>query len=301
MSRVAHILCPVDFSDISQHALDHAAAIAQRDQARLTVLYVFANLPSMDVPPLVLSPADRERIRDDLRRMCAKVSPSVPIAHRVVEAERVYRTILAEQVDLGADLLVLGTHGRSGFDRLLLGSTTEKMLRRAPCPLLTVPARQGETAPGPLLFTRILCAIDFSPSSLRALSFAESLAKEADASLTVLHVLEPAAATATTRPITHAPPGRLVRSARPMVIDRLRAAISPIASRLIQYEATDAAIVTVTTAACPDRRRAASDARSARPSCSRGGAPGGSSGESARESSGELNHGWGRERPHDVD
>jgi nucleotide-binding universal stress UspA family protein len=61
MIRIEHVLCPVDFSEIAQHALDHAVAIARGYEARLTILYVFANLSAMDLPPLVLENADRER------------------------------------------------------------------------------------------------------------------------------------------------------------------------------------------------------------------------------------------------
>jgi nucleotide-binding universal stress UspA family protein len=191
MSRFTHILCPVDFSDVSQHALDHAAAIAHRDHARLTVLYVFANLPSMDVPPLVLSPADRERIRVDLRRMCAKVSPSVQVDLQVQEAERVHRAILAEQAAIGADLLVLGTHGRSGVRHMLLGSITEKVIRNAGCPTLVVPARAGGVpADAPVTFTRILCPVDFSATSMKAFVRARSIAQEAGARLTVIAVVD---------------------------------------------------------------------------------------------------------------
>ena len=180
MSRFTHILCPVDFSDTSQHALDHAAAIAHRDQARLTVLYVFANLPSMDVPPLVLSPADRERIRVDLQRMCASAPKAVPVDLVVREAERVYRTILEEQNGLGADLLVLGTHGRSGFQHMVVGSVTEKVIRTVKCPTLVVPPRAPDIPPdAPVRLKRILCPIDFSASSMNA--FAQARASAASA------------------------------------------------------------------------------------------------------------------------
>ena len=191
MSRFAHILCPVDFSDTSQHALDHAAAIAHRDQARLTVLYVFANLPAMDVPPLVLSPADRERIRVDLQRMCAKVPPAVQVDLRVREAERVPPTILAEQADVGADLMVLGTHGRSGFQHMILGSITEKVIRNVKCPTLVVPPRAPDVAPGaPVRLTRILCPIDFSDSSMKAFAQARAMAEETGARLTAIAVVD---------------------------------------------------------------------------------------------------------------
>lgn len=191
MSRFTHILCPVDFSDTSQHALDHAAAIAHRDQARLTVLYVFANLPSMDVPPLVLSPADRERIRVDLQRMCANVPKTVPVDLVIREAERVYRTILEEQNGLGVDFLVLGTHGRSGFQHLVLGSVAEKVIRSVKCPTLVVPPRAPHVPPGtPVRHARLLCPIDFSESSMNAFAQARAMAEESGARLTALAVVD---------------------------------------------------------------------------------------------------------------
>ncbi|HLG56484.1 MAG TPA: universal stress protein [Vicinamibacterales bacterium] len=191
MIRIAHVLCPVDFSEISRHALDHAAAIARWHEARLTLLYVFANLPTMDLPPLVLEDADRERLMSDLRRMAAAVPREVPVDVRVHEAEYVHTEILAQLGATHADLLVLGTHGRSGFQRLFLGSVTEKVIRRATCPTMVVPPRAPDVPAGaPIQFRRILCAVDFSESSLEALAYAITMAEEADARLTLLHVVE---------------------------------------------------------------------------------------------------------------
>jgi len=191
MSRFAHVLCPVDFSDVSQHALDHAAVIAHRDQARLTVLYVYATLPTMDLPPLVLSPAARQRIFDDLRKMCATVPPEVRLDLRVEEAEYVHRTILEERTTLGADLLVVGTHGRSGFKHLFLGSITEKLIRKSGCPTLVVPPRAPDAAAGAAhRMSRVLCPIDFSGSSLNALAWARPIAADAGARLTLLSVVD---------------------------------------------------------------------------------------------------------------
>jgi nucleotide-binding universal stress UspA family protein len=191
MSRFAHVLCPVDFSDVSQHALDHAAVIAHRDQARLTVLYVYATLPTMDLPPLVLSPAARQRIFDDLRKMCATVPPEVRLDLRVEEAEYVHQTILEERTALGADLLVVGTHGRSGFKHLFLGSVTEKLIRKSGCPTLVVPPRAPDAATGaPNRMSRVLCPIDFSGSSLNALAWARPIAADAGARLTLLSVVD---------------------------------------------------------------------------------------------------------------
>jgi nucleotide-binding universal stress UspA family protein len=191
MIRIAHVLCPVDFSEISQHALDHAAAIARWYEARLTLLYVFANLPTMDLPPLVLDDADRERLMSDLRRIAAVVPRDVPVEFSIQEAGYVHEEILAQVGATHADLLVIGTHGRSGFQRLFLGSVTEKVIRKATCPTLVVPPRAPDVPGGsPIQFRRILCAVDFSDSSLNALAYAINMAEEADAQLTVLHVVE---------------------------------------------------------------------------------------------------------------
>jgi nucleotide-binding universal stress UspA family protein len=89
---------------------------------------------------------------------------------------------------LRADLIVIGTHGTSGFEHLLLGSVTEKVLRKATCPVLTVPPRAQVISRLP--FERLLCAVDFSDSSITALQAGFSLGEESSAVLTILHVLE---------------------------------------------------------------------------------------------------------------
>lgn len=224
MSRFAHILCPVDFSDISQHALDHAAAIAHRDGARLTVLYVFANLPTMDVPPLVLSAEARQRLLSDLRRMCAHVPPGVRLDLRVQEAGRVHQTILEERADLGADLLVLGTHGRSGVQHVILGSITEKIIRNAGCPTLVVPPRAPDVAPDtPVRMTRLLCPVDFSGSALNAFVWARSIAAETSAQLTVMAVVDIAHELRDTALLANVDVDALVRAAETEARRRLTA------------------------------------------------------------------------------
>ena len=91
---------------------------------------------------------------------------------------------------LASDLIVIGTHGRSGFERLMLGSVTEKVLRKSACPVLSVPRHSTDAAPAPPVFTRILCAVDFSECPIYALEYAMSLAQEAGGRLTVLHVID---------------------------------------------------------------------------------------------------------------
>lgn len=196
-TSIARILCPIDFSDISHHALAHAAAIAKWYEAQLTMLYVFVSLPTVDVPPVVLEDEDRSRLIAQMRELACIVPREVPVDCQVREAGLVHDAIVTQVDATQADMLVLGTHGRSGFQRLFLGSVTEKVMRKVKCPTLVVPPRAPDIAPdSPVAFHRVLCPIDFSESSLAALEYAITMAEESDAQLTLLHVTEmPAALT----------------------------------------------------------------------------------------------------------
>jgi nucleotide-binding universal stress UspA family protein len=138
----------------------------------------------------VLTRADRDQLLVEMERFIeAESAAGVPVEAMIREGSA-SSEILSQAADIKADLLVMGTHGRSGFERLLLGSVTEKVLRKATCPVLTVPQRHPDAVPAtPVLFKRILCPVDFSDSSMRALNYAMSLAQEADAQLTVVHVM----------------------------------------------------------------------------------------------------------------
>jgi nucleotide-binding universal stress UspA family protein len=198
MIQVRRILCPTDFSEFSRHALDHAIAIARWYESTITLLHVCAVVPmaayapgSGVLPSAVLTPEDREAILAAMKQFAERdAATSVPMEFEIVEGSAA-AAILAKAEAAPADLLVMGTHGRSGFERLVLGSVTEKVLRQAACPVLTVPRRVPESAAGPAaLFKRIVCAVDFSDCSMHALDQAISLAQEADAHLTVVHVIE---------------------------------------------------------------------------------------------------------------
>ena len=106
----------------------------------------------------------------------------------IVDVGRPAHQILAHAAALPADLIVMGTHGSSGFEHLVLGSVTEKVLRKAPCPVLTVPPRAWATSSLP--FKRLLCAVDFSDWSLKALEMTFSLARQSGADVTLVHVIE---------------------------------------------------------------------------------------------------------------
>ncbi len=196
MVAINRILCAIDFSEHSRRALDHAVAIARWYEASVTALYVFSPAPAAAVAPgmamiepIVLTDVDRQRLRDDVWEFAsAEMAPGVAL-DAVVREGFPATEIDAFAREMNADLVVLGTHGRSGVERLLLGSVAERVLRRVPCPVLTVPARQPDAVPATApVFKRIVCPIDFSEPSMLALEYALSLARESDACLTILHV-----------------------------------------------------------------------------------------------------------------
>lgn len=197
MVEFRNILCPIDLSDASIRPLAYAAAFARWYDARLTVLHVVPTFDPMQVrsgaledPVRIVYPMPREEILGDLRRALDAAGAGAADVTLAAEAGDPVQTIVDHAVRTAADLLVMGTHGRSGFDRLLLGSVTEKVLRKAPCPILTVPPHAPPSAPEEVVFKRILCPMDFSASALQAFGFAVDLARQGNGSVTVLHVIE---------------------------------------------------------------------------------------------------------------
>jgi nucleotide-binding universal stress UspA family protein len=140
---------------------------------------------------VVLTEVDRQAIRGSLLDFArAEIGDRPDVTCDVIEGSAA-REIVAAAGEQAASLIVIGTHGRSGFERLAVGSVTEKVLRTASCPVLSVPPRAADRIPAPAhLFQRVLCAIDFSPCAMQALTWAASLAQESGGRLTVLHVVE---------------------------------------------------------------------------------------------------------------
>lgn len=197
MIELTRILCPVDLSEPSRRALDHAVAIARWYGASITVLRVVPPLMPIAADPgqmqyamPVLAGPDLDRLRSQTAEFAAHEAGGPPMDTVVVEGD-IAGEIAEHARSLPAGLIVMGTHGHRGFERLMLGSVTERVLRGAPCPVLTVPPAAPDAVPAaPGLFKHILCGVDFSPASMRALSFAASLAKEADARLIIAHAVE---------------------------------------------------------------------------------------------------------------
>jgi nucleotide-binding universal stress UspA family protein len=198
MIDVRRVLAAVDFSESSRRALDYAIAIAKWYGSPLTVLHVrtaaappVAPLPVL-VPSaaegLIASASEQEHWRHQLEAFVpAQARKDIRVDCTVTEGD-VATEILAETQP--SDLIVIGTHSRSGFEHLVLGSVAEEILLAAPGALLTIPPRAPDATYGvPRLFHHVVAAVDFSATSMHALEHALALAEEADAQLTLLHVV----------------------------------------------------------------------------------------------------------------
>lgn len=202
MPRFTRIVCPVDFSDHSQRALDHAMAIARWHGAHVWVLHVhqlltpaFASAPSLAAESfqvIRLSDSEREQLE---RSLCdwvaAEAAPDVSVVTAVKEEFNVPETIVSFAAGIGADLITLATHGRSGFKKFVLGSVTEKVLRTSPCAVLVVPPHAPDAVPrASIAYQRVVCPVDFSKASRHTLDIAASLAAESGGRLSVAHIVE---------------------------------------------------------------------------------------------------------------
>lgn len=144
MISIKRILFPTDFSEFAKPAQDYASALAEQYHAELHVLYVLQDIALvMPEPGMMMSmPAlNLDEVQESAERALASIiDPQWP-QEKVVRATRrgaPYVEIVRYAADKQIDLIVMGTHGRSGLPHVLLGSVAEKVVRKAPCPVLTV-------------------------------------------------------------------------------------------------------------------------------------------------------------------
>jgi len=138
------ILCPTDFSAVADAGVDRAAGLAAQEGAELVLLHVLAPITAYVVPDVAgsvlvdLEARAREDARDELRRLRDRVRRTgVPTHVTLVQGYTPLQIARAAE-RLRCDLIVLGTHGRTGLTHMLLGSVAEAVVRRAPCPVLTI-------------------------------------------------------------------------------------------------------------------------------------------------------------------
>ena len=197
---IKRILLATDFSRWARRAEDYACALACSWRASLTVLSVAEFPPGLNPDYQV----NQQYLADLLKNASSQLGDLKGRAERrgIAVTTRVATGIPSEEVITAAraedsDLIVVGTRGKTGLAHVLLGSTAERVIRGAPCPVLAVrmeqaDAEQKEGVPSmPVTLERILVPVDFSDCSLDALEYAAVVAQQAKASLLLLHVLEP--------------------------------------------------------------------------------------------------------------
>jgi nucleotide-binding universal stress UspA family protein len=203
MLEIKLILCPVDFSEFSIRAYRHALSVAQHYRAKLVALHIVElwRYPSLSYVPSGKAydescQAFCKQGEQELQEFVRSITPGGHLPELVVEQGNAADTILTFAARLRADGIVMGTHGRRGYDRLMLGSVAERVMRNAPCPVLIVNkppddlSAAGSRGDREHRLHRILFCTDFSANSERALNYAISATTEYDAELTLLHVLE---------------------------------------------------------------------------------------------------------------
>ncbi len=190
--RLANILWTTDFSSISEAALQYAVSIARRYDSQIYIAHVIRPDSYQLVPPEVLGSAlTHTRCYAEQQIGQLLVSGRLRgIPHQVLLAEGDLWTTLSMLIlEHEIDLVVAGTHGRTGIRKLLLGSAAEEVFRRAPVPVLTVGPLTRREVPAEAELRHILYATDFTPTAEHAGAYALSLAQEHQAHLTVMHVV----------------------------------------------------------------------------------------------------------------
>ncbi len=193
------IVFATDFSSCADRAYQYALRIASEWGASISALHVVEFPPGMD-PEYPVNQLYLENLRKELDQQVATlVERAGQVGLMIVKREAL--GIPSVEINnlartLEADLIVVGTHGRTGLQHVLLGSTAERVIAGAPCPVLAVreakPASEDRLSAEAPPIKWILVPIDFSDCSLDALEYAAQVAREYGAHVTILHVMEPA-------------------------------------------------------------------------------------------------------------
>ena len=194
MLLLRHILVATDFSPISIAPLRHALGIARRYHSRVTLLHVIdGSFFGITAPDAIA--ADTDCALRDGGELIAHLDKEgiaqglkLDFTARVGPASETVLDVIGEKQ---ADLLVLGTHGRSGLGKLVLGSVAQKAFREALCPVLTVGPKAAHSTSSGAEAMHFLVPTDLSGASMNAIQHGVSLAKATGGDLTLLHVLDP--------------------------------------------------------------------------------------------------------------
>ncbi|HLW80610.1 MAG TPA: universal stress protein [Candidatus Acidoferrales bacterium] len=186
-----NVLLLTDFSERSEAALPFAMGVARTYGAKLHAFHVLLPTPSAYYTPeftVAAIESDEERAQAEMQRIESQLS-GLPHDVSIERDIAVWPSLEQEIAEDDIDLLVLGTHGRTGAQKLLLGSVAEEIFRRSDVPVLTIGPGVRSRAHNDAHFHRVLFATDFSPHSLAAWPYALSFAQENQAHLILLHVI----------------------------------------------------------------------------------------------------------------
>jgi len=194
MKPFKKILCPIDFSAVSRMALKLAHDLAQQLTAQLTVFHV-VDMARLSIGSLVPNTQtfDFTQIRANREMSALKRTLGNGAIRFEIETGFPHRMIVRKALDDDIDLIVMGTHGIGGFEKLFLGSTTEKVLHQIDVPLLAVSPRVEPDVDqdGAVRFRTLLMPVDFAKGSVATAEYALALARQYGARLLALHVFEP--------------------------------------------------------------------------------------------------------------
>src|SRR5262245_56703764 len=182
MIRLQNILVPVDFANASKRAVNYGLSLALEFKARL----ILAHITHFDSIAY-------DKAKSDLMELIPPDRRDSLTFEIIVKGGDVRSELMGIVQDKEVDLVIMGTRGRSYFERMVLGSVTDRMLRKLHVPILTVshldPEREIHT-PGPIPLRKILYATDLANGSEEGLKFSIRLARSLDATLTVAHVVQ---------------------------------------------------------------------------------------------------------------
>ena len=195
--KIETILVPLDFSPASMEALDYAVWLAKQFRAAIDLAHVYPPDEASSVPGgghLLLQSAEAiERLNEELTGIHRKHAPTFRPENCHVRAGRPYEEIVRLAREIDADLIALSTRGHSGLKHLLLGSTAERVVRNATCPVLVTRKRKQRSKANREAFAihTILAPTDFSQCSLAGTEYAAFLARTLGATLRLCHVTYP--------------------------------------------------------------------------------------------------------------
>ena len=195
--KIEKILVPMDFSPASLEALDYAVWLTKQFRAAIHLVHVYPPDEASSIPGaahfLLQSAKAIERLNEELTGIHQKYAPTFRPENCHIRGGQPYEQIVLLAREIDADLIVLATRGHSGLKHLLLGSTAERVVRSAPCPVLVArkSKQKGKASREAFAVSAILVPTDFSECSLAGTEYAAFLARTLGATLRLFHAVYP--------------------------------------------------------------------------------------------------------------